>query len=67
MGGRVITVITAVLGVIGLALLGFESVQALRGQVIGTTGTAIMYAGVGVIALAGIVLAIAVSTESTPD
>jgi uncharacterized membrane protein len=65
MGGRVMTVITAVLGVIGLALLGFESVQALRSQVIGTTGTTVLYAGVGLIALAGILLAIAVSTEST--
>jgi hypothetical protein len=53
-----------IIGVIGLALLIFQSVQAMRGVVIGTLGTTILFVGLGLIVVAAVLIALAVSTDS---
>jgi hypothetical protein len=55
-----------IIGVIGLALLIFQSVQAMRGVVIGTLGTTILFVGLGLIVVAAVLIALAVSTDSAP-
>jgi hypothetical protein len=63
MRGRGLTISTGVLALIGLALLVFESVQAMRGQVLGTVGTTLLFVGLGLIVVAGVLLVIGVFTE----
>jgi hypothetical protein len=63
MRARGVTITSGVLGLIGLALLVFETVQALRNQVLGTGGTTLLYVGVGLIAIAGVIVALALPTE----
>jgi hypothetical protein len=67
MHGRVATVGTGVVGVAGLALLGFEGVEAMRNVVLSDLATGLLFAGVGLIVIAA-ALAVAglVATPSSP-
>jgi len=60
----------AVVGVIGLALLLFESIRALTGSSFNTLATILLYGGVGLIAVAGVMLiagTFAGAAEAAPD
>jgi uncharacterized membrane protein len=56
----------AVLGVIGLALLGYEAVEALRGVVLGTTGTVLLYVGLALTLLAAGLVVLDLTTVPEP-
>jgi hypothetical protein len=63
MHGRGMTISTATLGVIGLALLGFESVQAMRNVVLGGVGTTVLFVGLGLVVITGAALLVALSDQ----
>jgi uncharacterized membrane protein len=65
MSGRTMSVAPLVLAVIGLGLLAYETVQALRKVVIGTTGDILLYVGVGLFVLAAVLIVVDLTT--TPD
>jgi hypothetical protein len=49
-------VIAGVLGLVGIALLGYESVEAFRRIVLGTVGTTLLFVGLGLIVVAGAIV-----------
>jgi hypothetical protein len=56
-------VATAVTAGVGVILLVFESIQALRSVVIGTLGTVLLFAGVAFIAVAALLVVLAAWQE----
>jgi uncharacterized membrane protein len=58
MTGRTLSVAPLVLAVVGLGLLAYETVQALRKVVIGTTGDILLYVGVGLFVAAAVLLVV---------
>jgi hypothetical protein len=67
MSGRGLTITTAVLGAVGLALLTFETVQAMRSVVLGTLGIVLLYVGLGLTAVAATLVVISLTTRPSPD
>lgn len=68
MSGRGLTIAPVVLAVIGLGLLAFETIQALRSVVIGTVGDVLLYVGVGLFVLAAVLVVVDLSTsDATTD
>jgi uncharacterized membrane protein len=69
MSGRGLTIAPAVLAIVGLGLLAYESIQALRNVVIGTSGNIVLYVGVGLFVLAAVLVVIDLTTsdETTAD
>jgi hypothetical protein len=65
---RLVPVAGTVLAVIGLALLVLEVVRALNGSALGTLGAVLLWVGVGLIAVAILMLAFSVMApvESAP-
>ena len=55
------------LGVVGLALLVFESVRALTGSSFTTLATILLYTGLGLVVLAGMSQVFAVFAEAAAD
>jgi membrane associated rhomboid family serine protease len=65
MAGKSATISGGVFAVIGLALLLFESIRALDGSTLNTLATILLYGGLGLVAVAGITLVVAVSQVPT--
>jgi uncharacterized membrane protein len=58
MSGRTMSFAPLVLAVVGLGLLAYETVQALRKVVIGTTGDILLYVGVGLVVAAAVLVVV---------
>jgi len=58
------TIAAAALGVLGLALLVFESIRALTGSSFTTLATILLYGGLGLVVLAGMSQVFAVFAEA---
>jgi hypothetical protein len=67
MGGRDLTITPLVLGIIGLALLVFEGVQAMRRVVLGAVGTTVLFLGLGLVVIAAVLIVVAMSTDSATE
>jgi uncharacterized membrane protein len=69
MSGRALSVAPLVLAVVGLGLLAYETVQALRKVVIGTTGDILLYVGLGLFVIAAVLLVVDLTTsdDNTDD
>jgi hypothetical protein len=60
---RSLTTAIVAVGAIGLALLLFESVQAMRGVIIGTIGTTLLFLGLGLVVTAALLIGVAVAAD----
>jgi hypothetical protein len=60
------TIATALLGAVGLGLLGFETAEAMRNVIIGTTGTVLIYVGMGMTVIAAALVVISLTTSPAP-
>lgn len=67
MRSRGLTITTAALAVVGLALLGFETAEALRSVALGTTGTVLLYLGLGLALIAAGLTVVDLTTAPAPD
>jgi hypothetical protein len=68
MGDGRTAIAAGVAGVIGLALLLFESIRGLTGSSFTTLATVLMYVGLGLVVLAGVSQIFAVFSEAAaPD
>jgi len=47
-----------IIGLVGLALIGFETVQGLRSVAINTVGTALIFVGVGLFVVAAVLVVV---------
>jgi hypothetical protein len=59
------TIIGAVtVAAVGLVLLAVESIQAIRGLVLGSAGTTLLFVGLGLVVIAATVLTVSTSAEA---
>jgi hypothetical protein len=58
MTDRRLTAASVVLALAGLGLIGFETVRAFNGDVIGTVGAILLYVGVGLFVLAAVIVVV---------
>jgi hypothetical protein len=63
MTDRRLTAASAVLALVGLGLIGFETIRAFNGDVLGTLGAVLLYVGVGLFVLAAVIVVVDLTTE----
>jgi hypothetical protein len=66
MGERAGVIAAFVAGIAGLGLIGYETVQALRGIAITTLGTTLTYGGLGLVVIAAVLVVVSLTSEPDP-
>jgi hypothetical protein len=58
-----LTITPAILGIIGLGLLGFETVESMRSVAISTLGTTLIFAGLGLFVIAAVLVVVGMMVD----
>jgi hypothetical protein len=66
MGGSNTMIAGAVSGLVGLALMVLETVRVLNGSSLNGLNNALLFAGLGLLALGGVLLVLAVVVDAAP-